>query len=146
MKEKEFQLGKSWRRSNERYALSNDQRLTNVDNFIFKDGQIVSLFLIEESISEGFFIFDKMIRDYEKITKNLSLLHFSKHKNGEKNIFVYIIMDKVFKKYTAQILFEFDEKLYCTIFSIEKCENHFEKLIKNNPILAEVVSLIKEQK
>ena len=127
-----LKLLKDWKRSKDIYSLNNDQKMKNIDNLISPCGTVVSVFLIEEDPNVGLFMFDKMFKDYEKITNNLKLLIRGKVKIKEVLIPVYIIKEKDAKKLVAHVFFSTEDKLYCLIFNLDKQERSLKASISSN--------------
>lgn len=140
-------LSPGWLRTKEKYPLSNDQRLKNVDNLISPCGETVSVFEVEEELNAGLRMFERMFRDYEKITVNLKLTFVDKFNIGQKECRFYVIEEKFSKKQIAHIFIENQGKLFVFIFTLKFFEkSSLEELSTHNSVLKEVMELLGVQK
>lgn len=131
-----FKIPKGYIKLQEKYDLSNDQNLQFVFNLLSPNKTIISVFLAKEEL----FVYDKMIKDYKSITPNLELKKKFNIKIGEKTASLYIIgKDSFF----AQLFFQFGNKLYSFVTTIEKFEPSYEKLKKENLALADLVGFVR---
>ena len=131
-----MKIPKGYIKLQEKYDLSNDQNLQFVFNLLSPNKTIISVFLAKEEL----FVYDKMIKDYKSITPNLELKKKFNIKIGEKTASLYIIgKDSFF----AQLFFQFGNKLYSFVTTIEKFEPSYEKLKKENLALADLVGFVR---
>ncbi len=131
-----FKIPKGYIKLQEKYDLSNDQNLQFVFNLLSPNKTIISVFLAKEEL----FVYDKMIKDYKSITPNLELKKKFNIKIGEKTASLYIIgKDSFF----AQLFFQFGNKLYSFVTTLEKFEPSYEKLKKENLALADLVGFVR---
>ena len=145
MEKKILVLPKGWKRTTEKYQLQNDQRLENLDNLICPSQETVSLFKINEDKDLGLYMFEKMLKDYSKITTNLKLLYIGKINIKKNNISIYIIREKFSSKYLAHVLFVLENTLYALIFNIKDYKPSLKQMLESNITLKEVINLLEAQ-
>lgn len=144
-KDLRLKLLKGWKKTDEKYALDNDQGLTNVDNLVCPCGETISLFKVEEEPTLGRHMFDKMLRDYSKITSNLKLLYVGKFKIKENNLSSYIIKEQISKNHICHLLFVYENVLYVFIFKLNVYFPSLKKIISSNQAFKDVVALLEAQ-
>ena len=140
----ELKLLKNWERVNEIYPLKNDQGLKNIDNLLAPCKKVVSVFFVDEKPKTGLGVFDRMIRDYKKITPNLKMSLAGKLKVKENILPIYIIRNTQTSDFMAHIFFEKEDKLFVLIFGIEKYERQIVKIAGKNPVFLQTVKLLEE--
>lgn len=134
----------NWKYSKEIYNLKNDQNMKNIGNLVSPCGKVVSVFFVDEDPKVGLFMFNKMLRDYNKITRNLKLLMTGKIKVKERIVSAYIVMNKDIKTKIVHLFFEKEDKLYILIFNIESYKRKLMENINLNDVFMESINLIKE--
>jgi len=139
--ENQITLKKDWKVLKEKYAVKNDQGLKFVDNLVSPSGEVVTLFACTE---DDVRLYDKMLRDYSKITPNLKLLLASKLKHNEDIINVYVIREIVSKKAMCHMFFIFKNKLYAAIFNLKHYFPSTKKIMENNIVIKEFLDLLGE--
>ena len=145
MRENILSLSPGWVQLKDKFSLKNDQGMSFLCNYKAPCGEIATLFLVNEEVSVGLNMFDRMITDYKQTTSNLQMLLKSKVKIRDKHAYVYIIREKISKKAMVQLFFEKKNTLYALIFNLEKYEPSTKKCIEGNKIFSQVISLLEVQ-
>ena len=133
-----------WKVLKERYNTPNDQGLKFLKNLVSPSGVVVSLFCCTDD-SNDVRIYDKMFRDYKKISSSLSLLLASKIKKDEKILNVYVIREKISKNAICHIFFDIKDKLYAVIVKLDNYFPSMKKIRENNKIIGEFLALLGDE-
>jgi len=139
--ENQITLKKDWKVLKEKYAVNNDQGLEFVDNLVSPSGDVVTLFACTE---DDVRLYDKMLRDYKKITSNLTLLIASKIKRKDDIINMYVVREKISKNAICHMFFVFKNKLYAAIFNLKYYFPSTKKIMENNIVIKEFLDLLGE--
>lgn len=141
---KMFDLPHGWKRINETYQLKNDQGLDFVTNILSPSGRVVTVFKAQPLL--GLPSFDKMINDYGEITVLLKLKKKFNIKMKEKTFPIYII-EGADGTIFAQAFFDTENKdVFSLLTCLETAGKNFKEYAQNNPVLNEIVSLLRVAK
>ncbi len=137
-----FPLPFGWKVLDEKYDLKNDQGLLFVANVLTAKGFVVSIFEAEKGLKLK--TFDMMISDYKKITPSLRLKKKFNLKIKDITYPIYIIEGEN-GNLSMQFFME-KEKIFSFVTSLTYPGKTFEEYRTKNPVIGEVISLLKGAK
>lgn len=138
---KMFVLPTGWRLIDEKYQLKNDQGLEFVANIVAKCGKVVTVFMAQPLL--GLASFDKMIADYAQVTSTLKLKKKFNIKLKEKSFPIYIIVGEGGSEFAQAFLQTESGEIYSLLTFIDESGKSFKEYSEKNPVLSEIVSLLR---
>lgn len=139
-----FELPTGWKFVDETYQLKNDQGLDFVANVVAPCGRIVTVFKAQPLL--GLASFDKMISDYAQVTSGLKLKKKFNIKMKEKSLPIYIIVGEENSLFAQAFLTTEDGAIFSLLTYLDESGKNFKEYSQKNPILGELVSLLRVAK
>ena len=68
LNEMSFDLPEGWEVAQDRYNLSNGQGFINRENYLSRDGKVISLFELHRDPDEFFEYYQKLVESYSKVS------------------------------------------------------------------------------
>lgn len=141
---KMFALPLNWKVIDEKYQLKNDQGLDFVANVVAPCGRVVTVFMAQPLL--GLSSFDKMISDYAQVTPSLKLKKKFNIKMKEKSLPIYIIVGENDALFAQAFLQTETGEIYSLLTFLEEGGKTFKEYSQKNPVLGELVSLMRAVK
>lgn len=138
---KMFVLPADWKRLDEEYQLKNDQGLDFVANIVAPCGKVVTVFKAQSLL--GIESFDRMISDYAQVTPTLKLKKKFNIKTNEKSFPIYVIEGQDNALFAQAFLQTEDGAIYSLLTFLDESGKNFKEYSQKNPILGNIVSLLK---
>lgn len=139
-----FSLPKGWVVSSDKYNLENGQGFFNKENYISKEGKVVSFF---EVFQNG----EKFIESYKHLTSSFTEkkdgVILAKQFNIRLNDFSFPIFilkgvkDKVI--YNVQAFIDCGDKMGCLMFYIDKVFDDDKQTISQNPLFMNIIEILR---
>lgn len=143
LNEMSFILPQGYQLSTDKYNLPNGQGFINTENYISKNGEVVSFFEIYRDADEFFDSYEGVYED-KAYAKNTSIEKHFKLRIGEYVFPVYILKSSETKiLYTAQVFIDCGDCLGCLMFQIENLADDVKELIAQNKLFQDVVTLLR---
>ena len=139
-----FSLPEGWSVSTDKYFLENGQGFFNEENYISKDGKVISFFAVFQN-GEAF------IEKYINLTNS-----YTEERDGlvkEKNFYiklngfsfpVFILKGNKEKEFhMVQVFIDCGEGLGCFMFYIDKLSDNDKETISSNPVFMDVIKILR---
>lgn len=141
---KMFALPSNWKILDEKYQLKNDQGLDFVANAVAPCGRVVTVFMAQPLL--GLSSFDKMISDYAQVTPSLRLKKKFNIKMKNKSLPIYIIAGEENSLFAQAFLQTEAGEIYSLLTFLDDGGKTFKEYSQKNPVLGELVSLMRAAK
>ena len=144
LNEMSFELPKGWSVSSDVYSLPNGQGMINKENYVSKDGEVISLFEVHRDPEEFFSYYENLLNNYPKLTQAYEVVLRSNLKVGDFVLPAYII--KGFRDttiYTMQFFVNCSDCLACFMFNLKTFNGSLKDAIVQNHILQEAIKLLR---
>lgn len=143
LNEMSFVLPQGYQVSTDKYNLPNGQGFINTENYISKNGDVVSFFEIYRNTDEFFESYEEVYKD-KTYAKNTTIEKSFKLRLGDYVFPVYIIkLDGKKVVYTAQVFIDCGDCLGCLMFKIDNLADDVKEFIGKNKIFQDVVELLR---
>lgn len=139
-----FDLPEGWEVSSDRYRLSNGQGFINKENYLSKNGKVISLFELYRDPNEFFEYYQKLVESYNKDRDFCQLENQFTLKFGEYEFPVYIIKgmrENVI--YTLQVFVNCGDRLGCFMINIDNISQDPKELIKANQTFSALCKILR---
>lgn len=136
-----FALPTGWALINEKYQLKNDQGLDFVANIVAPCGKVVTVFKAQPLL--GIASFDRMISDYAEVTPSLKLKKKFNIKLKDKSLPIYIIVGENNSIFAQCFVDSEDGTVFSLLTYLDECGKSFKEYAGKNPVLNELVSLMR---
>lgn len=143
LNEMSFDLPEGWEVAQDRYNLSNGQGFINRENYLSRDGKVISLFELHRDPDEFFEYYQKLVESYSKVSDMYELEKQFTLRFGEFEFPTYIIKgfrDKLI--HVVQVFINCGDRLACFIINVDKVGDPKE-MIKENPTFAALVKILR---
>jgi len=139
-----FTLPEGWEVTSDKYRLSNGQGFINRENYLSKNGKVISLFELYRDPEEFFEHYQKLVESYNKTKDMYELEKQFTLKFGEFEFPIYII--KGFKENVIHILQAFincGDRLACFIINIDKVYDNPKDMIIENQTFSALCKILR---
>ena len=143
LNEMSFDLPKTWQVTDEVYSLPNGQGMTNIENYVSSQGEVISLFVVQRDPNDFFTYYDSLIAKYPTLTQKYQLAGKFQLKVGEFVLPTYIIKGMQDKLFTTQIFVNCGDCLACFMFGLSSFDGNIKNTIKSEHILQEVIKILR---
>ena len=139
-----FELPDGWDVTLDQYKLPNGQGFINRENYLSKNGKVISLFELHRDPDEFLEYYQKLVENYNPKTDNLTLEKQFTLRFGEFEFPVYILKgEKENVIYILQAFVNCGDKLACFIINVDKvCENP-KDMIKQNETFSALCKILR---
>lgn len=144
LNEMSFDLPEGWSVTADRYKLMNGQGFINRENYLSKEGKVISLFEIHRDPDEFFEYYQKLVESYSKVTDMYELEKQFTLKFGDFEFPTYII--KGFRDnliYILQVFVNCGDRVGCFMINIDKVCDSPKDIIKQNPTFESLVKILR---
>ena len=131
-----FKLPSNFKVLEEKYELANDQNLQFYVNLVSDKGTVITVLKAKEDLET----YDKMIRDYEKITDNLQMKKKFKINMGENQIALYIIGKE---NCLAQAFVQIKGELFSFLTSLEFVGKNYAETKNHDKAFQDLIELLR---
>lgn len=139
-----FSLPKGWAVSKDKYTLENGQGFFNTENYISKNGKVISFFEIYQNGEE---FIENYINLTQSFTEKRDKFVLERQFNVKLNGFsfpVFILkgaLDRVI--YNVQVFIDCGDKLGCFMFYIDNVYENDKDTISKNPLFMEIIKILR---
>lgn len=139
-----FNLPEGWDVSKDMYNITNGQGFINKENYLSKNGKVISLFAIFRDPDEFFENYQSLVENYSVTTDEFMLEKELSLKFGEFSFPVYIIKglrENVI--YTAQVFVNCGDCLGCFMFTLDQIADNSKELISKNQTFSALTDILR---
>lgn len=143
LNEMKFNLPKGWAVSGDVYSLPNGQGMINKENYISKDGDVISFFAVHRDPDDFFSYYDSFLGN---ISKHSQKYNFVGKYNIRLNDFVfptYVLKGIESEFYSLQTFINCADCLGCFMVSLKSFDGDIKAALKKERILASLVEMLR---
>ena len=144
LNEMSFLLPEGYEVTKDRYDIVNGQGFINRENYLSKEGRVISLFEIHRDPDEFFDYYQSLVESYKKVTDKFELACQFNVKVNDFVFPIYVIKgyhDSLI--YNVQAFINCGDCLGCLMITIHKFDADVKKLIKIEPLFADLVKILR---
>ena len=144
LNEMSFILPEGWEVTADKYKLINGQGFINRENYLSKNGKVISLFEIHRDPDEFFQSYQGLVEKYNKVTEMYELGKQFTFKFGDFEFPAYIIngcRDKLI--YILQVFINCMDRLACFMITLDKFSDDTKQMIQDNETLGALVKILR---
>lgn len=143
LNEMSFELPEGWAKTKDIYDLPNGQGMTNIANYLSKDGDVISLFAVHRNPDEFFASYDRVTKNIDNVTGKFNLISCPSIKLNGFIFPSYIIHGHDDKCFIVQVFCNCGDCLACFMVNLKDFNGNFASALKEEHILQELVKLLK---
>ena len=144
LNEMSFELPDSYRLLEDKYSLSNGQGFINTENYLSGNGKVVSFFEIHRQPDEFVKYYTSLTKKYKADFEGVELAKNFTLKVGGYRCPVFIIKGcREPQMYIFQIFIDCGDCVGCFTVSIDEFDDDIKTLIDKNPILQELIDIMR---
>lgn len=139
-----FELPDGWSVTKDRYDIQNGQGFINRENYLSKDGRVISFFEIHRDPDEFMEYYSSLAQKYNSVTDRFELVNQFALKVNDFNFPVFVIKgyrDKLI--YLVQVFVNCGDCMGCFMIYVNNFENDVKQFINKNPLLGELVKILR---
>lgn len=144
LNEMSFELPNGYEVTSDKYDLVNGQGFINKENYLSKDGKVISLFELHRDPDQFFDSYQELVEKYKTLTDKFELAGQFNLRIGEFIFPCYVIKgyhDKLI--YTLQVFINCGDCLGCLMAMMGSYTSDVKKLLKTEPIFADIVKILR---
>ncbi len=139
-----FLLPKGWNVTEDKYNITNGQGFVNQENYLSKDGKVISLFAVYRQPAEFFEVYQELVENYDAKLDGMVLEREITLKFNGFSFPVYILKGtKQRAIYMVQIFVNCADRLACFMFSLDSYSEDNKELIANNPTFVAMTQILR---
>ena len=139
-----FILPKGWGKTKDVYELPNGQGMTNIENYLSLDGDVISLFAVKRDPDEFFESYDRVAKNLDNVTGKYNLIDCPSIKANGFVFPCYIIRGHGEKPLlTFQAFCNCGDCLACFMVNINEFNGNLTEAINSQRVLGELVKILK---
>ena len=144
LNEMSFELPEGYSVSKDKYNLVNGQGFINKENYLSKDGQVISLFEVHRDPDEFFEYYTALVENYKNITDKFELVKFVRLNIKDFSFPMYVIKgynDKLI--YNLQVFINCGDCLGCFMITTNKFTSDIKKLAQESPLFNSLIKILR---
>lgn len=144
LNEMSFELPSDFAVTEDKYSLMNGQGFINKENYLSKDGKVISLFEIHRDPEDFFEYYTTLVENYKNITDKFELEKILSLKFGEFNFPMYVIKgfrDKLI--YVVQVFINCGDCLGCLMIVTNKFNSDVKKFAQEDPLFNSLIKILR---
>ena len=144
LNEMSFELPSDFAVTEDKYSLMNGQGFINKENYLSKDGKVISLFEINRDPEDFFEYYTTLVENYKNITYKFELEKILSLKFGEFNFPMYVIKgfrDKLI--YVVQVFINCGDCLGCLMIVTNKFNSDVKKFAQEDPLFNSLIKILR---
>ncbi len=139
-----FDLPETYSVTEDKYSLMNGQGFINKENYLSKDGKVISLFEIHRDPDDFFEYYQTLVENYKTITDKFELEKIINLKLNEYIFPMFVIKgyrDKLI--YVIQVFINCGNCLGCFIITLNKFNSDIKQLAKENVLFNDLIKILR---
>lgn len=139
-----FDLPETYSVTEDKYSLMNGQGFINKENYLSKDGKVISLFEIHRDPDDFFEYYQTLVENYKTITDKFELEKIINLKLNEYIFPMFVIKgyrDKLI--YAIQVFINCGNCLGCFIITLNKFNSDIKQLAKENVLFNDLIKILR---
>lgn len=144
LNEMSFELPEGYHLTKDKYHLANGQGFYNRENYLSDDGNVISFFELHRDPDEFIESYTSLTESYKKLTDKFDLAGNFNLKIGEFVFPTFVIKgyhDKLI--FIMQVFVNCGDCLGCFMITLKTFDSDIKKLLKEEPIFADLVKILR---
>ncbi len=144
LNEMSYELPEGYQVTKDRYDIVNGQGFINRENYLSKEGRVISLFEIHRDPDEFFEYYQSLVESYKKVTDKFELASQFNIKLNDFIFPIYVIKgyhDSLI--YNVQAFINCSDCLGCLMITIHNFDEDVKKLMKIEPLFSDLVKILR---
>lgn len=147
LNEMSFELPDAYKPVGEKYQLNNGQGFINSDNYLSDNGRVISLFEIHRQPKEFLKYYTSLTKKYRGDFDKVELAKSFTLKVSGFQLPVFILKGCGDKEiYFFQVFVDCGDCMACFMVTIDKFDKNIKTLLDSNPILQDLVAILRSVK
>lgn len=144
LNEMSFELPEGYSVSKDKYNLVNGQGFINKENYLSKDGQVISLFEVHRDPDEFFEYYTALVENYKNITDKFELVKFVRLNIKGFSFPMYVIKgynDKLI--YNLQVFINCGDCLGCFMITLTRFNSDIKQLAQESKLFKDLIDILR---
>ena len=139
-----FDLPEGYAVAKDKYDIQNGQGFINNENYLSKDGKVISFFEIHRDPDEFLEYYTSLAEKYNSVTDRYELINQFALKVNDFNFPVFVIKGYREKlMYLVQVFINCGDCMGCFMIYVDKYDSDVKKLINMNPLMKDLVKILR---
>lgn len=139
-----FTLPDGWNVTSDKYNIMNGQGFINRENYLSKNGKVISLFEIHREPDEFFEYYQELVANFNEKYDSVIFERDFSIKFGEFAFPVYILKGvKEPTIYIVQVFVNCGDKLGCFMFTMNECLENSKEMISKDEIFSALTQILR---
>ena len=143
LNEMQFTLPEDWKVSGDVYSLPNGQGMINKENYLSKDGDVISFFAVHRDPDDFFGYYDNFLDNLSRLSQKYQLVGKYNIRLGDFVFPTYIIKGIENEFYSFQTFVNCADCLGCFMVSLKSYDGNFKAALKEEKVLVALVEVLR---